>query len=278
MLANLDSGTIFKKAFTHKLVFELLAIFLLCLSACRTTSTVVKVSHQLKAQYAFSLQMPEGDGYNGGGVAFVSKNKRYYAAFAGNKYFPLQAFDEKGKAVGEALKVNTDIRGLWYNPKTQELEANGFGKEPIVRYVFNNGIPYETEILIEDLKKPDAQAVATLDNDSDEILMFHEGAIYRFNHKTGEALGDYVLKSMPESYGINENVIAYTGIVGGEIALLDFQGKKVYLFQKNTGEFTGTIQLPAEAPTQRNFNFAFANRIIWLFDIEKRAWQGFRVN
>lgn len=259
-----------------KKIYFLFAVLLTGFLSCHTTK-LVKVSHQLKAQYVFSLQMPEGDGYNGGGVAFATKTKKYYAAFAGNKYFPMQAFSTKGNAVGEKLKAKTDMRGLWYNASAQQLEANGFGKEPIVKYIWNDGIPDETEQIIEAIVKPDAQAVATYDYIADEILFFHEGSIYRFNHKNGDALGDYVLKTLPESYGINENTIAFTGIKDGEIALLDFEAKKIYLFQKNTGEFTGTIQLPQDAPAQRNFNFAYANGKIWLFDIDKRAWKGYQI-
>lgn len=259
-----------------KKIFFLLCLFA-SLSACKTTLSTAKVSHQLKGELALSLQMPDSAGFNGGGIAFCKKNKKYYAAFAGNKYFPMQAFNTKGNSVGSVLKARTDMRGLWYNPKAQQLEANGFGQEPIVKYIFNDGLPDETEKIISDIKKPDAQCVASYDYDSDEILMFSEGSIYRFNHTSGELLGDYILKSMPEDYNLNENTLAYTGIKDGEIALLDYKGKKVYLFQKNTGEFKGTILLPENAPTNRNFNFGFANQKVWLFDTDKRIWLGYQV-
>ncbi len=259
-----------------KKIFFLLCLFA-SLSACKTTLSTVKISHELNGELSLSLQMPDSAGSNGGGITFCKKNKKYYAAFAGNKYFPMQAFNTKGNATGEVLKAKVDMRGLLYNPKTQQLEANGFGKEAIVKYIFNNGLPDETEKIITDLKKPDAQCVASYDDDSQEILMFNEGSIYRFNHANGELLGDYILKSMPEDYNLNENTLAYTGIKDGEIALLDYKGKKVYLFQKNTGEFKGTILLPQDAPAKRNFNFGFSNGKVWLFDTDKRTWLGYHV-
>jgi hypothetical protein len=52
--------------------------------------------------------------------------------------------------------------------------------------------------------------------------------------------------------------------------------KEIGLYSIKTGLLTKTLSLPTEAPAELTFNFAYANGIYWLFDMEARTWYGYK--
>ncbi len=75
------------------------------------------------------LSLPLGgeDGSNGASVVWHPVQKKYYASFAGNSIFPFGVFDAKGKKLSDdSQEAMFDVRGLWYNPITKTIQANGY--------------------------------------------------------------------------------------------------------------------------------------------------------
>lgn len=265
-----------------------ISITLLCLlwivAGCKTTKQATSVQQGAKASLALKLVMTsgegkEGDGSNGASVAYHQDQKKWYALFAGNDYFPLCVFDEGGKNISGYVKAGYDARGFWYNSKTKMLEGNGFDEAGILQFPLNaEGIPERPITVFEGgTHQADANSMGAYDNKNDEIIYYFDGEIHRFDRKSGEKVGTWTFKAPLNPYDINESCVIYTGYKKGEIGLLDYHAKKILLFDKNVGTQTGSIELPKDAPTENRFNFAFANGLIWLFDKENRTWMGYKI-
>jgi hypothetical protein len=65
-------------------------------------------------------------------------------------------------------------------------------------------------------------------------------------------------------------------VEGAEYALLNYQKKMVYLFNRTNGALAFTMKLPKEAITSDLFRFAYANDHIWLYDVNSRSWTGYQ--
>lgn len=85
---------------------------------------------------------------------------------------------------------------------------------------------------------------------------------------------DAAVSSFDSRY--NTTTIVYTGINEMELGLLNVAKKQVELYSKKSGYMTKILKLPAEAPTELVFNFAYANGVVWLFDKTKRLWVGYK--
>lgn len=243
-----------------------------------------KSIHQnLKASPYLVLNMPDGDGHNGAGVAYDSKHKQYVAVFAGNATFPLMVFDRNGEQISDDnLFALYDARGIWYNSKTKRLEGNAYGGTLVALQCDKQGIPTGTKLLHEPAAIEgypyDPQQVAMLDAKHNRILYSWITEITTFNEKTQTE--EVIVKAMCpiETEQMNATTAVYTGIKGAEIGLLNYVTKQVLLIDIATGKCSGRIQLPADAPCDITFNFAYANHLIWLFDIENRKWIGYAVD
>jgi hypothetical protein len=216
------------------------------------TQTQTESSFYQMAKRSLSLQMPmSGGGYNGVAVAFDPYNKVYYATFAGNASYPLAKFNANGGLISYD-EVGSDVRGLWYNVKKAKLEFNKY----------------------KGLNQPQDNSVGAYDLMNDKVYYWDGNYIYKYNNSTG------ALESKVSVLRNSRNVFSgysliYTGITGKEIGLLLPTEKKIFLFDKNTGGQKGEIKLPTTAVVDDQFNFSFANNLIWLFDINSRIWTGY---
>jgi hypothetical protein len=270
-----------------KNIFSLFLLSLVFLTACKTTNSVTRKTTTKKeytATKVLSLQMPNGDGvntgYNGAGLAYHTKNKHYYAVFAGNAAFPLAIFDEKGNLTNKDinLSVGFDARGLWYNPKMNEIEGNGFFEEGIKAYmVKDDAMQYGTTAILNGKHQPSEHSSGEFDSLTQEIVYWNEGKIIRYNRENGEEWKTMRLTNFPSSSTINSNCLIYTYMPGQEIGLLDYEKRKIYLIDNCSGVFSGEITLPTDAPAPQMFNMTFANGYVWLFDVEKRTWNGYKI-
>jgi hypothetical protein len=62
-----------------------------------------------------------------------------------------------------------------------------------------------------------------------------------------------------------------------EFAVLDFNSKRVYLFDRKSGRVTGTVYLPSTAVVNDYFRVSYANDHVWLFDTEERSWTCYKI-
>jgi hypothetical protein len=80
--------------------------------------------------------------------------------------------------------------------------------------------------------------------------------------------------AVPENH--NTTTVVYTGIKGAELGFLNVGGGSIELYDIGTGFMTKRLELPYDAPSQTTFNFAYANGIYWLFDMDSRTWTGYK--
>lgn len=255
--------------------FLFLSFLTLSLSAQSGTTLIKRLS----------LVMPGETGSNGASMVWNPTTKKYYCAFAGNSAFPLAVFNATGKQVSDDdLECMFDIRGLWYNPSSRQIEGNGFNDYGWNQFELDDeGIPVDSKNLIAGMHQPDKQSVGAFDNDRKQVFFLHEGRIvYYKNGKEDRSidleLGDEGVKAANDAdmhiYNYNSTA-CYTGIKGGEYALLNINQLRIELYNRK-GKMTGTLALPDDAPVNDLFNFAFTNGAFWLFDKDERTWYSFK--
>ena len=232
----------------------------------------------------------EYPGTRGASVVWHPVQKKYYAAMAGNVQYPLAIFDATGRRVStDDLNCNADVRGLWYNPKTKSVQGNSYNEGGWFEYSLDSkGIPTTTNTLMEGMNQPDAQSVGTFNAAGDEVLFLDKGNVSLYTYKDAisnttvnihwgmsKASADEVVsEETPEEY--NGSSVIYTGIKGAELGFLNIDKMQIELYNKKTGLLTKKLLLPDDAPVNAMFNFAYANGMYWLFDIEKRTWFAYK--
>ena len=233
------------------------------------------------------LGMPEGLGTRGASVAYHPIQKKYYAAFAGNPVFPLAVFDEKGKRLSaDSLKTNFDVRSLWYDPQLQTILGNGYDETGWFKYKLNpKGIPVGGSVLFEGKNQPFENSVGAYDTKKKQVYfiddLFDDSCLIVYNAQTGKQIKNAPLKVFDNDLFLNGDInynlnIVFTGQPKAEIGLFDYSSREIHLYDINTGKLSKKLSLPETSPKEEAFNFAYANGIFWLFDIENRKWIGYK--
>ncbi len=237
----------------------------------------VEESKNARANYVMKLVMQaDGGGSNGASVAYEPSFNRYYAVFAGNAAYPLSIFNEEGERINsQPLTALSDIRGLWYNSKTGNLEANCYDSFGVINYILDrSGFPVNFNTIFNNKCQPDVHSSGVYDPNRNEILYYYDGKVYHYNRNTGNLIGTLKL-NLPDQNAINQTSIVYTGKNKQEIGLLNYVTKTIYLFDINTGGITKEVELPPYAPCESMFCFAYCNGYFWLFNKSQRAWYGY---
>lgn len=243
------------------------------------------------------LKMPKetGDelcGTRGAAVAWHPVQKKYYASFAGNVGFPMGVFNDKGKRLSDAeLTTQVDTRGLWYDAVTQKICGNGYGEAGWFAYVLDSkGIPTDYKTIKEGMFQPNDNSVGNYSNtrkaacflDAGKVSFYKIRADYsdesvtlHWGRKKGDGGGDEE-NSYEEKEGYNTTTAIYTGIAKSEIGVLNINDHQIELYNEKDGYLQQVLRLPEEAPMNDRFNFAYANGVYWLFDIDNRTWIGYK--
>jgi len=232
------------------------------------------------------LTMPAGDGSNAAGVAYNPQKKMYYSVFAGNEKFPISVFSSKGKLLKSGIYTGFDVRGFWYNAKTNAVEGNGHGVTDGYwsKKIESSGFPeaktdliFESDEYDESEYQPDNNSSGAFNALQDEVYFLSESNIYIYNRNTGEFKSNGEIKNLPSQIeDLNSTTLVYTGIPKMEFGVLDFTNKKIYLINANGYFVTKTINLPKTAVVYEMFNFSYCNGIYWLFDKTNRKWVGYK--
>ena len=244
----------------------------------------------ISAEKVMEMKIPAG-GANGAAVVYHPKEKLYYAAQAGNKEFPLIIFNKDGKIVSEEGQATLiDVRGLWYNPKTKDLEGNGYDDFGWFRYDLNKkGLPDKINISKQGLSQPDKNSAGVL-NTKDEEILFLDGlniVCYTIDGKDKRKSIQIHIGAMNSKEDQNKSIedfekdyntrsIIYTEIKGAEIGFLNVEKKQVELYSIESGYMSQVIKLPVDFKPENYFNFSYCNEIFWLFDKETRKWKGYQ--
>jgi hypothetical protein len=230
------------------------------------------------------LDKPAGEdsmpGKRGGAVVWHPLQKKYYAAFAGNKTFPLAVFDVTGKLLSEEDETClVDTRGLWYNPKIKKICGNGYSDIGWFSHTLDaKGIPTESNIDFEGMNQPGEQSIGVFNayaynkeamQEEDSTIRLYPG-ISKKEDIDEEDDGEY----LSETY--SSNVLIYTGIPKAEFGLLNVNETQVELYNKKTGLLTQILKLPSEVVTYGAFNFSYTNGTYWAFNMDTRTWTGYK--
>jgi hypothetical protein len=232
---------------------------------------------RVSAQQVIELAMQGESGSNGASVAWHEGKKMYYAVFAGNAAFPLEVFDAKGNHKFES-EAGFDVRGLWYNPKSGELEGNGYGEIGWFTIAINtSGEPIGGQTVIDGQNQPDPQSVGALNPAKGEVLFYNDGVVTLYSSKGKYAKGISLDLSDDLLETVNYTSMIYTGVKKKEIGLYEPDSRTIYFFDLKKGKANGNFRLPASAPQPSAFNFSYANGRVWLFDQDDRIWKGYQI-
>ncbi len=223
-----------------------------------------------------SYEFRQESGTNAAVVLFDPVRKLYYTVIAGNSEFPLESFNERGEAKGQYM-AGMDTRGLWYNPKTAALEGNAYGDAGTFLHIMtgDGGVSGDVKMIYEGVSPPDDQCVGAYDNKLKKIVYFFEGSLFFASPKNGKMKNPFALQLSVGAGDYNFTTVAYTGKENFEFALLNLYGKVEFYNRK--GKLTASTQLPETAPLPDSFRFSFANDRVWLYSIDNRTWNSYKV-
>lgn len=283
-----------KHAIMKKLILSLFitAPFLLQAQLEKTLKKTIELKMPGKVYVSIATGDDSLSGTRGGAVAWHPVQKKYYAAFAGNKTYPLAVFDVSGKRLSnEDLTTMEDLRGLWYNPKMKKICSNGYNDIGWFSYQLDaKGIPKDSEMDFEGKNQPGAQCIGVYNSNTNQVCFLEGQNIYLYNadamqddntirlyagiSKEKDIDSDDDGEYLSEDY--NYNVLIYTGIPKAEFGLLNIYQRQVELYNQKTGLMTQKLKLPDNIPVWPAFNFSYSNGTYWAFDQDTRTWTGYK--
>jgi hypothetical protein len=241
---------------------------------------------RMKLQKTLTLKIVGEGGSNGASIAWHPVLKKYYAAMAGNKMYPLSVFSEAGKLVKDGtLEEMIDVRGLWYNAKVKQIQGNGYDDNGWFEYKLNpSGLPTEVKILHEGQMQPNAQCVGTYNSATNEVYFFDGEVFFTYDAATAVEKSSITLDEIMEINdqdplegfeAFSQHLVMYTGMKGKEIALLNIELNEIELFNFDFKR-TAVVAIPKDEYVYENFNCSYANGMFWFFDKDKREWNGYK--
>lgn len=242
-------------------------------------------------------------------VAYVPLHNKYYIADGGLAPMgseteapisksQIHAFDEHGKYVNSA-KPGYDNRSIYFNPNSGKLETITYNISSAVGFSPNTGI-YAIHL----------SDNGELKNTSDEIIQFNpafgdagtmpsydaenkryfakqerSNIVWIVDPKQREKLAEIRLdfaKANVLHDDISDHYVAYTGIKGNELVLLDVDHKAALVFDL-TGNYVSKSELPKDLKlrAQNHFNgLGYANDMLFVYhegEGEFGTYYGFKV-
>jgi hypothetical protein len=242
-------------------------------------------------------------------VAHVPNLKRYYIADGGlapmisefeapmSKSL-IHAYDENGQYVNSA-RPGYDNRSIYFNPNTNKLETITYNVSSDVGFSPNTGI-YAIDLTESgDLKDTstevagfnpafgDAATMPSYNPDSKHYYAKQErgNKVWVVDLKSREKVSEILLdfnKAGVVHDEVSDHYVAYSGIKGEELILLDVDHKAVLIFNLN-GQYVGKSELPKDLKlrSQNHFNgLGYANNMLFVYhepEGEFGTYYGFQV-
>ena len=266
---------------------------LLFVSTHTNAQKQTQAAHDKSLQQVLILKIDRPGGANGANVAWHPGQKKYYAAMAGNVSFPMEVFDAKGKMVSpDSLETMFDVRGLWYNPTSKTLQANGFDDFGWGEYKLDaKGMPVSLRKLSIVTSQPDPQSIGAYDAKKNVLYLYDYTTAGIERHKMKDGVSDTTIRmhlgaktkadisefaegDAKDNY--NQNAIIYTGNPRAEIGFLNVVDRQIELYNIADGLMTQVLKLPDDAPAESSLNFSYSNGIYWLFNKTDREWHGYK--
>ena len=242
-------------------------------------------------------------------VAYIPGLKRYYIADGGLAPMAsefeaavskslIHAYDETGKYINSA-KAGYDNRSIYYNPNSDKLETITYNVSSDVGFSPNTGIysihltetgeVKETSDEVSQFNPAfgDAATMPSFDAENNRYFAKQErgNKVFIVDPKVREKVGEIMLdfaKAGVLHDDVSDHYIAYTGIKGEELVLLDVDHKAALVFDL-TGKFVAKSELPKEMKlrSQNHFNgLGYANDMLFVYhegEGEFGTYHGFKV-
>lgn len=227
-------------------------------------------------------------------VAYIPGLKRYYIADGGlapmasefeapTSKSQIHAYDDTGKYVNSA-KPGYDNRSIYYNPSTNKLETITYNISSDAGFSPNTGI-YSIDINetgeVKDTSGEvsqfnpafgDAATVPSYDAANKRYFAKQErgNKVFIVDLKQREKVAEITLdiaKAGAVHDDVSDHYVAYTGVKGEELVLLDVDHKAALVFDI-TGKFVSKSELPKELKlrSQNHFNgLGYANDMLFVY-------------
>lgn len=242
-------------------------------------------------------------------VAYIPQLKHYYIADGGlaplaTEYeaavskSQIHAYDDTGKYVNSA-KPGYDNRSIYYNPNTAKLETVTYNVSSDVGFSPNTGIyaldvaengeikDSSNELFLFNPAFGDSATMPSYDAENNRYFAKQErgNKVFIVDPKQREKMGEITLDFAAAAVlhdDISDHYIAYTGIKGEELVLLDVDHKAALVFDL-TGKFVAKSELPKDLKlrSQNHFNgLGYANDMLFVYhetEGEFGTYYGFKV-
>lgn len=242
-------------------------------------------------------------------VAYVPESKHYYIADGGlapmaSEYeaaisrSQIHAYDSTGKYVNSA-NPGYDNRSIYYNRNTSKLETITYNVSSDVGFAPNTGIfvihlsdTGEVKNTSDELYQfnpafGDAATMPSYDAVNNHYYAKQErgNKVFIVDPKQREKIGEIALdftKAGVVHDEISDHYVAYTGIKGEELLLLDIDHKAALIFDL-TGKFVAKSELPKDMKLRAQNHYTglgYANDLLFVYhenEGEFGTYYGFKV-
>jgi hypothetical protein len=242
-------------------------------------------------------------------VAYVPLHNKYYIADGGLAPMgseteapvsksQIHSFNEQGKYINSS-KPGYDNRSIYFNPNTGKLETVTYNISSAVGFSPNTGIyaihlsdngelkDTSDEVMQFNPAFGDAGTMPSYDAENKRYFAKQERSniVWIVDPKQREKLSEIRLdfsKANVLHDDISDHFVAYTGIKGNELVLLDVDHKAALVFDL-TGNYVAKSELPKELKlrAQNHFNgLGYANDMLFVYhegEGEFGTYYGFKV-
>lgn len=284
-------------------------INLLCAMALLTGAAIAQAEIIQEAQLGIKIPLAKKPTTRPMTVAHIPQFKRYYIAdgglapMGGEGEVPfskseIHVYDDEGKYISSA-RPGYDNRSIYYNPNTAKLETVTYNISSDVGFSPNSGI---FSIDLEengDLKNTskdilgfnpafgDSATMPSYNPDTNQYYAKQErgNKVWVVETKSRQKISEISLDlgtAGAEHHDVSDHFIAYSGIKGQELVLLDVDHKAALIFDLN-GKYVGRSELPKDLKlrAQNHFNgTGYANDMLFVYhepEGEFGTYYGFRI-
>jgi len=242
-------------------------------------------------------------------VAHIPAMKRYYIADGGlapmggegevaYSKSEIHSYDDEGKYVNSS-RPGYDNRSIYYNPNTAKLETVTYNVSSDVGFSPNSGIFSIDLTESGDLKNSSGEVFgfnpafgdsATIPSYNPETNQYyakqeHGNKVWVVETRSREKIKEIALDLAAAGAAhddVSDHFIAYSGVKGQELVLLDVDHKAVLVFNLD-GKYVGRSELPKDMKlrAQNHFNgTGYANDMLFVYhepEGEFGTYYGFKV-
>ncbi|MEM8585680.1 MAG: hypothetical protein AAGF87_15480, partial [Bacteroidota bacterium] len=204
------------------------------------------------------------------GVAYNPIEDVYYIARGGNPSFLIITYAPDGTQLA-SIAAGVDVRGLWWNPNTNSLQANLFGTAGYTTLNLDgSGFPDGTSTsIITGQNQPMDQSSGSYNPMTDEVVFFDGVNIVSHDLQTGTQNSSVAVSGLPVGNMVSPRIAGFSGIAMSEVLVFDPGLMQVHLIDLATGAYQSSVDVMG-LPSNGNFNSGlevdFENNFLFAVD------------